>query len=115
MRKDERLRRSERLLERTEFRRVYDHGQKKNLPLFTVFVLKTDLERSRLGITVTRQIGGSVVRNRCKRLVREAVRRNKEVVPGSFDLVINVKRAMADADYAVVEVQLKRFLSELSL
>lgn len=113
MTKDERLRKSERLLERREFRQVYDQGQRKNFPLFTVFSLKTDLPRCRLGITVTKQIGRAVVRNRCKRVVREAFRRNKHLASGSFDLVINVKRAMGDVECAAVEDQVKRLLSLL--
>ncbi len=114
MRRDERLRKSERLLARSGFRRTYDHGQRRNFPLFTAFVLKTDLDQSRLGVTVTKQVGSAVVRNRCKRLVREAFRKNKCLGPRSLDLVINVKRAMVNADQATVDRDLREFLAQLN-
>ena len=114
MDRDERLRKSERLLARNEYRKVYDLGERRNLPFFTVFALKTDLEQSRLGITVTKQIGSAVVRNRCKRRVREAFRKNKHLIDRHVDLVFNVKRAMLGADQAAIAEQLTRLLVQLN-
>lgn len=113
MDRDERLLKSERLLARKDYRKVYDLGERRNLPFFTVFVLKSDRDRSRLGITVTKQIGSAVIRNRCKRLVREAFRKNKHLVRGPVDLVFNVKRAMLSADHAAIADQLSQLLSQL--
>ena len=115
MDKDERLRKSERLLARGDYRKVYDLGERRSLPFFTVFILKTDRDRGRLGITVTKQIGSAVVRNRCKRLVRESFRKNKYLISQPVDLVFNVKRAMLTADYAAIDEQLSKFLGHLGL
>ena len=48
----------------------------------------------RLGIAATKKLGGAVVRNRAKRLIREVFRRNK-IAPG-FDVVVVPKRELLD-------------------
>ncbi len=113
MRRDERFTRAERLLKRMEFRRVYDHGQRYHFPLFTVFAIENALDKSRLGITVTRRVGSAVKRNRCKRLLREVFRRNKWRLPFPADIVVNVKTSMGEATYAEVEAQFLRFIEKL--
>ena len=46
---------------------------------------------SRLGVTVTRKIGGAVQRNRCKRLVREAFRLDRALLPNGVDFLVIAK------------------------
>lgn len=43
---------------------------------------------ARLGITVSRRVGTAVVRNRAKRLIREAFRRTQELWPADIDVVV---------------------------
>jgi len=113
MQRDERFTKAERLRKRSEFRQVYDQGRPYHFPLFTVFALQTAQDKSRLGITVTKRVGHSVARNRCKRLVREVFRRNKWQLPGGLDLVVNVKQPMVDAGYADVESDFLKFIQKL--
>lgn len=49
----------------------------------------------RLGITASRKIGGAVVRNRAKRLIREAFRATRELFASDIDVVVIVKRELA--------------------
>jgi len=84
-----------------QFRRVYDQGARFHTPFFSAFFLRNDVGERRYGITVTRKIGGAVTRNRCKRRLREVVRKYE---PGAswtdgFDLVLNVKAGLAEADF----------------
>jgi ribonuclease P protein component len=67
----------------------------------TVFILPNQTPVGRLGIAATRKLGGAVVRNRAKRLIREVFRRNK-IAPG-FDIVIIPKRELLDASLSVLE------------
>lgn len=113
MQRNERLTRAERLLKRREFRHVYDQGQRFQFPLFTAFVLKNAQETNRLGVTVTKRIGSAVVRNRCKRLLREVFRRNKWQIPSHLDIVVNVKQPMAEATYREVENQFLSLIEKL--
>ena len=58
---------------------------------------------ARLGITVTKKIGGAVRRNRIKRMIRDIFRRHRHRRPGEFDLVINAHRDLDDRDMARLE------------
>ncbi|HEY6331504.1 MAG TPA: ribonuclease P protein component [Blastocatellia bacterium] len=101
---------SNRILSRGAFRRVYDSGRKYQARYFTAFVLGNQAEESRLGITVTRKIGNSVQRNRSRRLAREVFRKNKWRVPLGIDIVINVKRDLSEADFELLEKDFLGFL-----
>src|SRR5690349_5843319 len=92
-------RKSERLLRGYQFRRVYDKGRRYNSSLFTLFALKNAESAPRLGVTVTRKVGNSVQRNRCKRILREIFRRQKALITDNLDLVFNVKKAMVEVSY----------------
>jgi len=48
---------------------------------------------ARLGITTTKKLGPAVVRNRARRCVREAFRRNRAALPTGIDVVVVAKRA----------------------
>lgn len=106
----EKFPKTDRILKRDVFRRVYEQGRKLQARYFTAFVLPNLGERSRLGITTTRKIGNSVERNRARRLVREAFRKNKWLVPRGVDIVINVKRPLVEANYCDLEGDFITFL-----
>ena len=64
-----------------------------------MFGRENNLAYHRLGITVTRKIGGAVVRNRIKRLFREIFRRCSGEIPGHLDLVVNAKAGCVNISY----------------
>jgi ribonuclease P protein component len=90
---------------------VYDHGKRISGPLFAAFCLAREGDRSdeggdcapRLGLTVPRAIGGSVVRNRIKRRMREAFRLHREKLNPEWDIVINPRRTALAAPFADLE------------
>jgi ribonuclease P protein component len=106
----EKFPKTDRILNRDTFRRVYEEGRKIQFSYFTAFVLANDSPRPRIGITTTRKMGNSVERNRARRLVREAFRKNKWLVPSGVDIVINVKPALVEAAYRDFEVEFITFL-----
>ncbi|PYT08175.1 MAG: ribonuclease P protein component [Acidobacteria bacterium] len=106
----EKFPKTNRILKRDVFRRVYEKGRKIHFRYFTAFVLATRAGTARIGITATRKIGNSVERNRARRLIREAFRKNKWLVPHGVDIVINVKRSLVEAGYADFEAEFITFL-----
>jgi len=106
----EKFPKTDRILKRGVFRRVYEQGRKMQFRYFTAFVLEKPAHAARIGITATRKIGNSVERNRTRRLVREAFRKNKWLVPDRVDIVINVKRSLVEAGYRELEGEFITFL-----
>ncbi len=107
---DQRFPKSDRILKRELFRRVYDTGKKIQARFFTAFILPNSQQQSRIGITATRKTGNSVERNRLRRRVRELYRRNKWRVPPGIDIVINVKDGLARAGYDEIEKDFAKML-----
>ncbi|MBK9315923.1 MAG: ribonuclease P protein component [Acidobacteria bacterium] len=92
-----------------QYRRVYDQGRKFHTPFFTAFFLRSDDHAHRFGITVTKKVGGAVIRNRCKRRIRDVIRRylsqgtQGKIPDFGFDMVINVKSATIKAGFTELE------------
>lgn len=78
---DARLRPCERLKKRPEFQAVLREGHKATGRFMTVVVRRTEGRCARLGIIASKKLGGAVVRNRAKRLVREVFRHVKHEMP----------------------------------
>ena len=84
----------------SEFRTVLDRGAKRHTGGFILFRAANRLERPRLGVSISRKIGGAVVRNRVKRLVREAFRLNwRSWELSGTDLVVIAKRGAASLSF----------------
>lgn len=83
-----------------DFRRVYNEGERYSCPYFAAFLLEIPgQETSNVGFTVPRALGGSVVRNRVKRRVREAVRRRLWQLPPGWGIVFNPRKSVLQAPF----------------
>ncbi len=83
--------RSSRLKKRADFMRVYTHGRQTVGKYFALRIMHTGQE-GRIGIVVSRRYGNAVARNRIKRLLREAYRRNRVSFSGIDMVVIPLPR-----------------------
>jgi len=103
--------REHRLRKHAEFELVYKSGRRQFSSSFTAFYLLrpgTQSEGPRVGITVGRQMGGAVQRNRIKRRVRAAVRQNLRRVASAVDVVINPKKAVFGMDFEALSTEIAR-------
>lgn len=99
----EALPKSARIRKRREFLQTYRTGRKSFGRYVVVFALPNHGLGTRLGITATRKVGKANVRNLRKRWTREVFRRNRTAftdVPVDLDLVVNLNRSAAEADFA---------------
>ncbi|MEK6259199.1 MAG: ribonuclease P protein component, partial [Planctomycetota bacterium] len=69
------------------FERVYALKCKAADGVLLLFLAKNDQTVTRIGLSVSKKHGGAVVRNRLKRLLREAFRLERASLPGGLDLI----------------------------
>jgi len=103
--RDERFRPGDRIRKRSEYQALYESARRIPSKNFVLFVRKNDLGHPRLGITVSRRLGGAVQRNRAKRLLREIFRRRKGELQ-SVDIVVNGRASLPGAEYRALESEL---------
>ncbi len=106
------MQRRHRLKKSAEFQRVRALKQSWAHPLLVLYVAPNDLEVTRVGISTSKRIGKAVVRNRVKRLIREAARGFLPSLPRGRDLVFIARPATAEANFEqvsrAVEILLQR-------
>ena len=70
------------------FSGLFAGGSSAADPCIIVFGHPNGLPHARLGLSVSRKVGGAVIRNRWKRLLREAFRLNRQKLPTGIDLIV---------------------------
>jgi len=68
-----------------------------------VLARPNDLGKDRLGLAVSRKVGGAVVRNRARRLLRESFHRTAVDTAGGYDIVVLAKREIIGRTQAEVD------------
>jgi ribonuclease P protein component len=79
----------ERIIKRADFINLNLHGKRYFSKNFVLILKKNKGDITRLGITVSKKVGGSVKRNRIKRAIREFFRHNKKQIPKGYDIMIS--------------------------
>ena len=83
----------------TEFSDVYHYGKSKANRTLVMYVKDNGLTYNRLGISVSRKVGNSVVRHRIRRLIKESLRLNGDRFNIGLDLVVIARGTAKDRTY----------------
>ncbi|MDP4090356.1 MAG: ribonuclease P protein component, partial [Bacillota bacterium] len=104
----------ERLRKNVEFRIVYRRGKSFSTDLLVLYIYKNyknnieGKDINRVGISVSKKVGKSVVRSRVKRLISESYRLNKYLLKKKFDFVFVARTAAKDKTYKEIEDSMKK-------
>jgi ribonuclease P protein component len=104
--------RTHRIRHQADFDRVYRSGCYAADQVLVVYADRNDRDYCRLGLSVSRKVGGAIVRNRWKRLIREAFRGSRAALPAGLDLVVRPRRG-AKADFQAILEALPRLAKQL--
>ena len=98
-----------------EFQRVYGRGKYASSRTLVVYVMPNRTGKLRLGITTSKKVGKSVVRNRMRRLIRENLRGMISSLPNGRDIVIVARKAEETAGLVSVGKELRYLFGRLGL
>jgi ribonuclease P protein component len=90
--KDERFKKTDRVLRREIFLKAAQSKHVKKSRHFVVVELRDQVGEKKLGITASKRVGNAVKRNRVKRLVREFFRKNKDRIKGDTNYIVIVRK-----------------------
>ena len=90
---------SDSLKKNRDFQIVYQNGKSYANKYLVMYVLKNDLSANRIGISVSKKVGNSVVRHRLTRLIRESYRLHEEMFNSGLDIVVIARSNAKNASY----------------
>lgn len=94
---------SESLKKNHQFRFVYRYGRSYANKYLVMYIKENGTECNRIGISVSKKVGNSVVRHRVTRLVRESYRLQENIFNSGLDIVIVARKSAAFAGYREIE------------
>ena len=86
-----------------DFQIIYKKGKSYANKYLIMYVLNNKEEENRLGISVSKKVGNSVVRHRITRLVRESYRLQKDKFQTGYDIVVIARSNAKDKSYREIE------------
>lgn len=94
---------SESLKKNRDFQRVYRRGKSYANKYLVMYIMETQEEKNRIGISVSKKVGNSVVRHRITRLIRESYRLQEENFKSGYHIVIIARANSKDKPYRDIE------------
>ena len=85
------------------FQNVYENGCSYANKYLVMYILENRTDINRVGISVSKKVGNSIVRHRLTRLIRESVRLNVENIKKGYDIVIIARAGLKDKKFQETE------------
>ncbi|MHC4789563.1 MAG: ribonuclease P protein component [Planctomycetota bacterium] len=103
-----------RILRKRDFQHVYRTGRRLGAFPLRLCALRRREGKSRLGLAVSRKVGGAVLRNRWKRAIREAFRLNRHRLLSAYDMVVSVDWEASGEDVSRVAACFDQMIDTLN-
>ena len=94
---------SESLKKNIDFQNVYRNGKSYANRFLVVYILENHTEKNRLGISVSKKVGNSVIRHHLTRLIRESYRLHEDMFDSGLDIVVIARATERNISYHEVE------------
>ena len=94
---------SESLKKSKDFQNVYNKGNSYANRLLVMYVLENHTDKNRLGISVSKKVGNSVIRHHLTRLIREGYRLQEDMFNSGLDIVVIARVAARHVGYKEIE------------
>lgn len=94
---------SESLKKNKDFQIVYKNGKSLANHYLVMYLLPNEFNKNRLGISVSKKVGNSVVRHRLTRLIRESYRMSEEHFRCGFDIIVIARTSAKGKSYHEIE------------
>ena len=98
---------SDSLKKNKDFQNVYNNGVSFANRYLVMYVLKNNTENNRIGISVSKKVGNSVIRHHITRLVRESYRLHEDMFDSGLDIVVIARGTARDASFHQILSALK--------
>lgn len=98
---------SESLKRNADFQNVYKNGRSYANRYLVMYVLENQTGRNRLGISVSKKVGNSIVRHRVTRLIRESYRLQEDMFNSGLDMVVIARKSAKDRTCQDIESALR--------
>ena len=94
---------SESLKKNKDFQYIYRKGTSYANKYLVMYVLENGTGQNRLGISVSKKVGNSIVRHRVTRVIREVMRLHWKEIKSGYDIVIVARPSAKESDYGKFE------------
>ena len=93
---------SESIKNSRQFANVYKSGKSYANKYLVMYVIQNELTTNRIGISVSKKVGNSVIRHRVTRLIKESYRLNETMFNSGLDIVIVARPGSKDRSYSEI-------------
>lgn len=91
---------SESIKKNSDFQHIYQSGKSYANRYLVMYVVESEKSCTRLGISVSKKVGNSVVRHRVKRLIKESFRLNLEQFKTGYDIIVIARSTAKGKNYS---------------
>ena len=108
------MRKIESLKKPVDFKEAYNKGMSFSCKELVIFKKENELNYNRLGVSISKKVGNSVVRHRIKRLIKE-IMRLKDSIKSGYDIVFIVRKPAVGKTYQELEKSVDYLINKACL